>query len=453
MMNFRKSLCSIILLTLLLETSSSVKILATTETTTSELAITTELTTETTTTTEAATTLETILPSTEPSPSTSTPAVTEEPVFPDETVMDSDIPLLESSISIARGDNYPEELKKIPYASYTPDPWSYFHRQCTSFVAFRLTQVNGFHDVRNYGNAYEWGDKARRRGYTVNKTPALGSVAWFGPTPSGHVAWVSGINGNYVEIEEYNYWRGGPGLYNKRMVPISSVSGFIHFKDITHGISLSQSDQTLTVGSSITLTATIQPANASNKAVKWHSTNPKVATVVNGKVTAVATGQTDIVVTTVAGAQTARVRITVQAPQKSLNHQRGTVIPVFRLYNSGIKRHLYTQNIEEATILASRGWNPEGPKFNTSTSGTPVYRLYHANLKEHLYTTSKQENDILATRGWNAEGVAWYSSGKKPVYRLYHPGLMIHLYTADKNEVSVLVSRGWIDENVSFYAN
>ncbi|WP_053093932.1 MULTISPECIES: hypothetical protein [unclassified Streptococcus] len=123
----------------------------------------------------------------------------------------------------------------------------------------------------------------------------------------------------------------------------------------------------------------------------------------------------------------------------------------FRLYHTGIKRHLYTQNLDEARTLQQNGWNYEGEKIITAASGTPVYRLYFPVTREHLYTTSSYECDILASRGWQAEGVAWYSSGQRPIYRLYHTGLKVHLYTADENEKNVLVERGWNYENVAFY--
>lgn len=454
MINFRKSLCSALLLALLLETSASTQVLATTEATTSEPVLVTEATT---TVSETTTIAETILPSTEALPSSEATTTREEITETRKPMEDSGLPILESSISIARGDDYPAELKKIPYTHYTVDPWSYFHRQCTSFVAFRLMHANGFKEVRGYGNAHEWGSRARARGYTVNKTPALGSVAWWDSnvadaSSSGHVAWVSGISGDYVEIEDYNSWRGGPGLYNRRLVHVSRVSGFIHFKDIqktisSQSVSLNKTAHTLTVGDSFALHATVLPSNASNKSVKWHSTNPKVATVSNGKVTALAAGQTDIVVTTLAGGKTASARITIK------NKQTASSTAVYRLYNPSIKRHLYTKNLNEANVLKTRGWNFEGQTFVTATTGTPVYRLYSPILKEHLYTTNKKENDILATRGWHAEGIAWYSSGKKSVYRLYHPGLNVHLYSPDKYEMIILVTRGWVNENVSFYTN
>lgn len=467
-MKSRKTLYTFLLLALTWGSSNPINVLAMTENTTSEPTATTELpttsvTTEVSTpelpttsvTTEVSTTTvaESLPPNTEVA-DLSEASTSEELETTLDTEFESGLPVTESATSIARGDDYPANLKNIPYYSYTVDPWSYYHRQCTSFVAFRLVHANGFSDVRGYGNATEWGNRAKQRGYTVNKTPAYGSVAWFS---SGHVAWVSDIRGSYVEIEEYNV-PVNSGNYKKRLIPISSVTGFIHFKDIKpsqsvvpQSVTLNKASQTLTVGNSFTLTATVKPNNASNKSVKWTSSNKKVATVVNGKVTAITPGQAIITATTVAGGKTAKARITVQ--NKNTTNPSSKSVPVYRLYNPSIKRHLYTQSLDESAVLKTRGWNLEGSKFNTAKTGKPVYRLYNTALKEHLYTTNKNENDILATRGWKAEGIAWYSSGKKPVYRLYHPELNIHLYTTDKNEVKVLVTRGWIDEKVSFYTN
>lgn len=449
-MKFRKSLYSALLLAILLEMGGSLRISADTETTSSQEAVSSESssTTEdpTTTSAEAApsTTSETSPDSTEAL--TSIEALSEEEADTTEE-FEAGIALTESASSIAIGDNYPAYLKNIPYYSYTVDPWSYYHRQCTSFVAFRLINVNKFNDVRMFGNATDWGTNARNRGYLVDKTPAYGSVAWFS---AGHVAWVSDIRGSYVEIEEYNV-PANSGNYKKRIVPISSVTGFIHFKDIqpnktvaTESVSLDKTAQTLTVGSSFVLTAALKPTNASNNTVQWTTSNPKVATVTNGNVVAVSPGSAVITARTVSGGKTAKANITVQA---------GKQVAVYRLYNPSIKRHLYSQDTNEARILQGRGWNFEGQSFVTSSGGQPVYRLYNPSLKEHLYTTNKTENDILATQGWSAEGVAWYSYGTKPVYRLYHPGLTIHLYSADKNEVDTLMKRGWKNEDISFYTN
>ncbi|MGU8048591.1 SH3 domain-containing protein [Streptococcus suis] len=137
--------------------------------------------------------------------------------------------------SIARGNDYPYT------AIDAVDPWKLYTRQCTSFVAFRLSKVNGFEIPPAYGNADVWGSRARQEGYRVDMTPAVGAVAWW--TSPMHVAWVSGIQGDMVEIEEYNY--GTRYTYNRRLIHKNSVSGYIHFKDLA-GSPVSQTSPTPT---------------------------------------------------------------------------------------------------------------------------------------------------------------------------------------------------------------
>ena len=78
------------------------------------------------------------------------------------------------------------------------------------------------------------------------------------------------------------------------------------------GVTLSQTAVTLDIDQSITLTATVAPENATNKAVTWASDKTDVATVdANGKVTAVAAGTANITVTTQDGGKTATCVVTV----------------------------------------------------------------------------------------------------------------------------------------------
>ena len=70
--------------------------------------------------------------------------------------------------------------------------------------------------------------------------------------------------------------------------------------------------RTVAAGSSVRLSATVSPANATNKAVTWGSTNPKVATVSSdGTVTGVKAGSTRIVAT--AGNVSAAFDVSVSA--------------------------------------------------------------------------------------------------------------------------------------------
>ena len=68
-------------------------------------------------------------------------------------------------------------------------------------------------------------------------------------------------------------------------------------------------------GETETLTAVITPEDATNQEVSWISDNPAVATVdQNGKVTAVAEGTANIIITTVDGGKTAVCVVTVKVP-------------------------------------------------------------------------------------------------------------------------------------------
>ena len=80
------------------------------------------------------------------------------------------------------------------------------------------------------------------------------------------------------------------------------------------GITLNKGTLSLAVGAEETLTATVEPAGASNKNVTWSSSDGTVATVgTDGKVTAVAAGTATITVTTEDGGKTAACNVTVSS--------------------------------------------------------------------------------------------------------------------------------------------
>ena len=79
------------------------------------------------------------------------------------------------------------------------------------------------------------------------------------------------------------------------------------------GVSLNKDSLALGVGDTETLTATVAPDNATNKAVTWTSSDTSVATVdAAGKVTAVGAGTATITVTTQDGNHTAACTVTVR---------------------------------------------------------------------------------------------------------------------------------------------
>ncbi len=85
------------------------------------------------------------------------------------------------------------------------------------------------------------------------------------------------------------------------------------------GITLSKTNLTLAPGKSETLKVTFNPSNATNKGLTWKTSNDKVATVVNGKVTAKKAGKATITVTTKDGGFKKTCQVTVKIPVKSVS--------------------------------------------------------------------------------------------------------------------------------------
>ena len=85
------------------------------------------------------------------------------------------------------------------------------------------------------------------------------------------------------------------------------------------GVTLDPVTLTLAVGQTATLTATVAPADAGNKAVTWSTSDSAVVTVSDGTVTAVGAGNATITVTTVDGGYTATCAVTVGKSGVTIN--------------------------------------------------------------------------------------------------------------------------------------
>jgi CHAP domain-containing protein len=87
------------------------------------------------------------------------------------------------------------------------DDRGFFQGQCTSWVAFRLSQRNGisfsnWYAGRHWGNASAWAKVAKGLDIATDKTPGVGSIAWF---RRGHVAYVESVHGDgSITISEMN---------------------------------------------------------------------------------------------------------------------------------------------------------------------------------------------------------------------------------------------------------
>lgn len=87
-------------------------------------------------------------------------------------------------------------------------------------------------------------------------------------------------------------------------------------------VNLDRKDLALMVGESATLTATVFPSNATDKNVRWTSTNTSVVSAMDGKVTALKVGSATVKVTTQDGGRTASCRVTVKSKAVSVESVR-----------------------------------------------------------------------------------------------------------------------------------
>ncbi len=152
----------------------------------------------------------------------------------------------------------------------------------------------------------------------------VGEYCWF---TTGTISNVNSWNTDLVEINSVAYTNKysssmpakiNGGYYIRYVASVAwahlEISGSGGNNVAVTGVSLNTTNTTVNVGSSITLTATVSPTDATNKSVTWSSTNTAIASVnTAGVVTGVGTGSAIITVTTVDQSKTATATVTVSS--------------------------------------------------------------------------------------------------------------------------------------------
>jgi len=129
------------------------------------------------------------------------------------------------------------------------------------------------------------------------------------------------------------------------------------------GVSLNHTTLTLTVSDTATLIATVTPANATNKAVTWHSNELGVATVSNGVVTANAAGSAIITVTTADGGKTAECSVDVNDPSLSTLSGTITISP-----SSGVTVGTELTAVYSGSESVTYHWEKDGSSVGTNSN-------------------------------------------------------------------------------------
>ena len=120
----------------------------------------------------------------------------------------------EAHPELYRGSAY-SGANTYPWQDVCPDQQDYFGTvwdgyyiggyvcECVSYAGWKAYEWYGV--VLAWGNAYNWDDRARSAGYTVNHIPAEGTIGQLDSGPYGHVFWVESVNGDgSINVTEYN---------------------------------------------------------------------------------------------------------------------------------------------------------------------------------------------------------------------------------------------------------
>lgn len=132
-------------------------------------------------------------------------------------------------------DDYPARYRDAGMNAIF-DTWGFPNRQCTSFVAWRLSNANHVSLPVAPGDATVWDDRLAPYA-AIDSRPAVGAIAqWngnesfggIGAGPLGHVAWVQAVHPDgSVTIEQYNLGNDGKYLQMRTRAP-----RYIHLRDL-----------------------------------------------------------------------------------------------------------------------------------------------------------------------------------------------------------------------------
>lgn len=164
------------------------------------------------------------------------------------------------------------------------------------------------------------------------------------------------------------------------------------------GVSVAPASVTLNAGTTTQLTATVSPANATNKDVTWSSSNNAVATVnATGLVTAVAAGTATITVRTVDQLKTATTAVTVNAASSFTVH-------FYKPASWGTGIRIYWWSAVPAGILPNGTW--PGVNMTAASGGWYDYTFFNISSTNLIFNDGSNQTADL-----NRNHTGWYQNG------------------------------------------
>jgi uncharacterized repeat protein (TIGR02543 family) len=184
------------------------------------------------------------------------------------------------------------------------------------------------------------------------------------------------------------------------------------------GVSLNSTTLTMNVGQTATLTATVMPSNATNKAVTW-SVSPGTTsiTVANGVVSANAAGTATVIVTTVDGGKVASCYVTVSAGGNPITPSTYTVTfdanggngwgPNPITVNAGSSITLPSESGLSSPDYAFGGWNTDKDGWGESYNAGDWYTVYGNITLYAMWIQGNEQIEIIEVSFDPNGGYGW----------------------------------------------
>ncbi len=170
------------------------------------------------------------------------------------------------------------------------------------------------------------------------------------------------------------------------------------------GVTLEPTSLSLFTGNTATLTATVQPSDATSKAVTWNTSDNTVATVdENGTVTAVGAGEATITVTTEDGCKTATCKVKVTQSTYSITSD-------IMALDFGSTYIGYTQPTAQTVTITNTGNRPQTLDQPISTTNFVVGTLSKMELAAGEGTTFTVQPKAGLAVGTYSENITVSSS-------------------------------------------
>ena len=223
------------------------------------------------------------------------------------------------------------------------------------------------------------------------------------------------------------------------------------------GITLSSETATIFINKTITLTATIEPSNATNTAITWESDRPDIATVTDGVVTGISEGTAIITATTEDGNKTATCTVTVTAPLPSTTYelvtdenalQAGDKILIVAAGSDFALGSTQNSNNRSQTAIVKDGntisisdedvavITLEGEKDNWTLHVTNGY-LYYATGGNYLRTIEEANAASSWTITISAGATTIRNNSATAYYIMYNASGMFSSYKGTQNAVQI----------------